>query len=129
MEIFDMRKFSECILPSQQKFRHKNSLYFLYKILLTIFGLLFFKADFHTKISYIFFIRNSLTISHKKMVPFFRTIFYVKDLHFLLKIFSSTFFLITLDREKRSIAPVHCCAWTFLPRSGRPFCQHNLIFW
>lgn len=101
MEIFDMRKFSECILPSQQKFRHKNSLYFLYKILLTIFGLLFFKADFHTKISYIFFIRNSLTISHKKMVPFFRTIFYVKDLHFLLKIFSSTFFLITLDREKR----------------------------
>ena len=102
-----MKKFSECILLSQQKFLHKNSLYFLYKILLTIFCLLFFKADFYTKIFHIFFIRNSMTSSHKKMVLFFRTIFYTKVSHLLLNIFSYYFFFLTLYRERQSKAQVH----------------------
>ena len=129
MEIFHMRKFSECILQIQQKFRYKNSQYFLHKKLLSFFIFLFstklltffyknISHDFFTKIPRIFFIKNSLL-----------TFFYIKVFHFLLKSFYHYFSILTLYRESFFRGQLHCCAGAFLPRYGRPFCQHNSIFW
>ncbi len=89
-----------------------------------IFGLLFFKADFRIKISYIFFIRNSLTISYK----IFLTIFYIKDLHFLLNIFSFTFFYLTLDRGRQGNAHMQRPSGRFFRANPPPFLSTQPFF-
>ena len=116
-----MKKFMILFLTSQGELLHKNSVYFLHKFLLTIFGLLFFISDFHTKFSRIFFIRNSM---------FYTNVFHFFTENFFVHFFR--FFRPTLDRGSNSNTVMRTCnalPGMLFAQIRRPFCQHNPFFW
>ena len=105
-------------LRSQGKFFAQKFICFLFGIIFVVNFYVKYFCDFSTKIPRIFFIKNSLL-----------TFFYKNIFHFLLKSFYHYFSILTLYRGSFFRGQLHCCAGAFLPRSGRPFCQHNLNFW
>ena len=129
-----MQFFYDPFLPRcQGTFFHKNSQYFLHKILLTIFGLPFFTPDFYTFFSRISFIRNSKKISHKNFLHFLHkillTIFSVKDLHFLLNKNSYHFSILNFYRKSFFKARMHCCAGPIFGGFPPSFLSTQCDFW